>query len=60
MILDRKVEEKPELLLKKITELLEDDKKRQELARKLHEISKPDAATLMMEMIVEARTRKQK
>lgn len=60
MVLDRKVEGKPELLLKKITELLEDDKKRQELARKLHELSKPDAATLMMEMIVEARTRKQK
>ncbi len=58
MILDGKMMEKPELLLNKIINLLEDDEKRGMLAKKLHELSKPDASRRMMEIIVEAKNKK--
>lgn len=58
MILDGKMMEKPELLLNKIINLLEDDEKRGMLAKKLHELSKSDASRRMMEIIVEAKNKK--
>lgn len=58
MILDGKMMEKPELLLNKIIKLLEDDGKRAELAKNLHDLSKPDASKRMMEIIVEAKNKK--
>mgnify|MGYP000843708959 FL=1 len=60
VVSDAKMEEKPELLLTKIKELLSDDEKREALAVKLHEIAKTDASVRMMEMIMEVKNRKHK
>ena len=60
VVSDAKMEEKPELLLTKIKELLSNDEKREALAVKLHEIAKTDASVRMMEMIMEVRNRKHK
>ena len=60
VVSDAKMEEKPELLLMKIKELLSNDEKREALAVKIHEIAKTDASVRMVEMIMEVRNRKHK
>ena len=54
VVLDREMELNPRLLLKKVLELLKDDKKRKNLAKNLHEISSSDAAVRMMELLITA------
>lgn len=54
VVLDREMELNPRLLLKKVLELLKDDKKRKNLTKNLHEISSSDAAVRMMELLITA------
>jgi len=58
MILDSKMEKNPKLLLKKILEMLDDEKRCADLAERLHELSKINAAKRMMEIIVAARKKR--
>lgn len=60
VVSDAKMEEKPELLLTKIKELLDDDEKRASLALNLQKIAKADASTRMMEIIMEVKNRKRR
>ena len=58
VVSDAKMEEKPELLLSKIKELL--DEKRVGLAFNLKKIAKSDASVRMMEIIMETKNRKRR
>lgn len=60
VVSDAKMEEKPELLLSKIKELLADDEKRVGLAFNLKKIAKSDASVRMMEIIMETKNRKRR
>ena len=60
VVSDAKMEEKPELLLSKIEELLGDDEKRAGLAFNLKKIAKSDASVRMMEIIMETKNRKRR
>ncbi|MBB1531200.1 UDP-N-acetylglucosamine--N-acetylmuramyl-(pentapeptide) pyrophosphoryl-undecaprenol N-acetylglucosamine transferase [Candidatus Saccharibacteria bacterium] len=60
VVSDAKMEEKPELLLSKIKELLDDDEKRVGLAVNLKKIAKSDASVRMMEIIMETKNRKRR
>lgn len=60
VVSDAKMEEKPELLLSKIKELLDDDEKRAGLAFNLKKIAKSDASVRMMEIIMETKNRKRR
>ena len=60
VVSDAKMEEKPELLLSKIKELLDDDEKRVGLAFNLKKIAKSDASVRMMEIIMETKNRKRR
>lgn len=60
VVSDAKMEEKPELLLSKIEELLADDEKRTGLAFNLKKIAKSDASVRMMEIIMETKNRKRR
>jgi len=60
VVSDAKMEEKPELLLSKIKELLTDDEKRAGLAFNLKKIAKSDASVRMMEIIMETKNRKRR
>ena len=60
VVSDAKMEEKPELLLSKIKELLDDDEKRVGLAVNLKKIAQSDASVRMMEIIMETKNRKRR
>ena len=58
MVPDNEMEQKPELLLEAARTLVEDETKRAELAKKLHEESKTDAAERLADILVEIGTNK--
>ena len=53
MVPDNEMEQKPELLLEAARTLVKDETKRAELAKKLHEESKTDAAERLADILVE-------